>query len=268
MAMELDDADRRAIAASFNQGGNVAGSGPGGTYTTADIGYDDPILLAQLNAPLYAGGVNYKPPVGYPTAQPTYYTPPITYVPNTAPVATDTWSPTTGLPDQTTGLCDSLPFPLNVACQAAGNYVGNKLTNTGGTTPGGSTGCPAGYHKSATGGCVIDGVGSYIPGDVGRPDYVWTPVNGAYGAGLTPVLVQRNTRACPPGHKLGKDGVCYRHISNKDRAHNPGHKPFLTGGEMHALQIAKRLRKKGRKLNSVLGVHPPRHAAAPRRKGK
>lgn len=111
-----------------------------------------------------------------------------------------------------------------------------------------STTCPAGYHKDAAGRCAQDGISPYIPGDVGKPDYVWTPVNGRFGQGVTPVAVQSVKRACPSGMVLGKDGVCYDHLARTNRAHNPGTKPLLTGGDMNALRKAKALEKRWRKV--------------------
>ena len=61
---------------------------------------------------------------------------------------------------------------------------------------------------------------------------------------MTPVLVQSAKRACPAGFVLGKDGVCYERLGRTQRAHNPGARPLLTGGDMNALKRAKSLQKK------------------------
>lgn len=175
------------------------------------------------------------------------------------------------------GLCDLFPTACAAVTSAVGGAIGTVIGNAangGGqqqqTVPGGTTqgGCPKGYHPGANGECVIDGLGSYIPGDVGKPDVIWTAVNGRYGAGRTPVLVQAARRYCPAGWVLGKDGVCYDRLPGTARQHNPGHKPFLTGGEMNALRTAGRLRKKGKKLEKLLGIHHKRAASVPRRKCK
>ena len=114
--------------------------------------------------------------------------------------------------------------------------------------------CPTGYHTDpSTGGCVIDGPGRFLPGDVGMADYVWTPQNGRYGAGLTPIAVQSSRRVCPPGHVLGDDGLCYDRLAKSRRAWNPGTKPLLTGGDMNALQRAHRLQKSIGKISRRFG---------------
>ena len=63
-------------------------------------------------------------------------------------------------------------------------------------------------------------------------------VLGLYGEGRAPTMVSRSVRQCPPGYALGKDGVCYDHISNRNREHPKGRKPLLTGGEMNAITRA------------------------------
>lgn len=150
---------------------------------------------------------------------------------------------------------------LRAACEAASMIFGGGSPGSGGLQ--GST-CPTGYHRGANGECVIDGPGSWLPGDVGRPDVIWSAVNGRYGAGLTPVMVQRHTLQCPAGFKLGKDNVCYESLSKKERKWNPGTKPFMTGGDLNAVARVKRLKTRGRKMASVLGLNSPsRRSCAP-----
>lgn len=138
--------------------------------------------------------------------------------------------------------CDKLPTQmLRDACKG--------LTSTGstGTTAGP---CPKGYH--ATGDprqpCAQDGISTYIPGDIGKPDYVYNPVLGRFGQGSTPVRVQTTKLGCPPGMVLGKDNVCYDHLARTHRKWNPGHKPLLTGGDMNAIRKTKSLEKRWRKV--------------------
>lgn len=111
-------------------------------------------------------------------------------------------------------------------------------------------GCPTGYRMRADGSCQAEGLGPYLPGDVGPQDFGWGSVLGRYGAGYAPIKVQRDYRACPPGSKLGKDGVCYDRLARSNRMHDPGARPFLTGGEVNAIRRAKRLQKRFAKLRS------------------
>lgn len=163
--------------------------------------------------------------------------------------------------------CDLIPnAAARLACQAVVQAAtGGRQSSTPLANPG-TGACPKGYHNGANGGCVIDGMGSYLPGDVGRPDYVWTPVNGRYGAGVTPIAVQAQRRACPAGYVVGKDGVCYDHIARTNRAWNPGHKPFLSGGDMHALSRAHQLKKQINKMHTRFGTKRPSSGPPTRRK--
>lgn len=162
---------------------------------------------------------------------------------------------------------------LRAACIAAAAYAGNRLGLTGSSSgsasvPATSAFCPPGYKRDAAGACVTTGLGAYLPGDVGAPDVVWSPVYGRYGAGTTPIAVQRMSRVCPPGHKLGDDGVCYEHIARKNRMHDPGTKPFLTGGEVNAIRTAKRLEKRFNKLRSGRGALFPSRTKACKKAGR
>lgn len=155
-------------------------------------------------------------------------------------------------------LCDFLPSPAKELCKAGVSFIPQQ---GGGTSTQTTQNCPAGYTRNAAGQCVTTGVGRYLPGDIGAPDVVWTAINGAYGAGVTPVLVQRNVRACPAGHVLGKDGVCYRRLARTNRAHNPGAKPLLTGGDMNAIRRTKRLKKRWSRVASAFNAKVVRSGA-------
>jgi hypothetical protein len=159
-------------------------------------------------------------------------------------------------------------------CMDAAAVIGGLLP--GGGAGGGATlppfqptPCPDGYVSDGKGGCKLAGMAPYIPGDIGRPDYVWQPVYGRYGAGVTPVAMQTSRRVCPPGYVVGKDGVCYDRIAKTNRAHNPGTKPFLTGGQVNAIRTARRLEKRFRKLQTGKNAlfRAPKKCAPPK-KGK
>lgn len=165
--------------------------------------------------------------------------------------------------------CQLITNPgLRAACMAVAGF----LPNPGGTGSGpqggggGVSNCPAGYKPDGKGGCQLEGVAPYIPGDVGRPDTGWTPVAGMYGMGASPIPVQQTVRACPPGYVLGMDGVCYDHLERRFRAHKPGRKPMLTGGDLNALSRARQLQKSIGKLNTRFG--PKKRGCGCKPKGK
>ena len=143
---------------------------------------------------------------------------------------------------------------LRALCVAAGGVLFPGGGGGGGGTFTGPVTCPEGYVRQADGSCRIEGVGGFLPGDIGRQDFGWGTINGRYGAGYVPIMVQRSYSACPPGSKLGKDGVCYDRIARTNRMHNPGAKPFLTGGEVNAIRRAKRLQKRFNRLRSGKGA--------------
>jgi len=152
--------------------------------------------------------------------------------------------------------CQLISNPTaRAACVAAASAVGGWLGNgqQQQQQPQQLAGCPSGYVPDGKGGCRIQGIGSYLPGDVGRQDFGWQPVAGMYGIGASPIAVARTTRACPPGFVLGKDGVCYDRLPRSARAHNPGTKPLLTGGDVNALNRARSLQKRIGKLNTRFG---------------
>lgn len=156
---------------------------------------------------------------------------------------------------------------LRAACIALGTvFTGGGGGGGGGTQLAVPT-CPQGYKSDGRGGCQVEGLGPYLPGDIGPQDFGWQGTLGRYGAGYTPILMARNpTRVCPPGAKLGKDGVCYDRIARSNRMHDPGAKPFLTGGQVQTIKRAKALQKRGRRLMSSLMPAPKRCATTKRRK--
>jgi len=65
-------------------------------------------------------------------------------------------------------------------------------------------------------------------------------VMGRFGVAMVPGNRVIDRAVCLPGMKLGKDGLCYDKIANKDRRWPRGRKPLLTGGEMRAISVASR----------------------------
>lgn len=160
-------------------------------------------------------------------------------------------------------------FITNPTARAACMALTGLIRPGGGGGGGGSNfqvTCPEGYVSDGKGGCAIDAIGRYLPGDVGRQDFGWGATLGYYGAGYVPIESVRTHRSCPPGSKLGKDGVCYRHISRANRLHDPGARPFMTGGEVNVIRRAARLQKRGRKLLVKLMPGPKKCAPGKKRK--
>lgn len=107
------------------------------------------------------------------------------------------------------------------------------------TTSGGQGPCPGLFSVRGPNGQCIN-LGDLAPG--GSPAMTpqqGTPVAGWYGVGLAPTQVTRTVRQCPPGFALGKDGVCYDGLPRGKRAHDPGRRPLLTGGDMAAITKAR-----------------------------
>jgi len=155
---------------------------------------------------------------------------------------------------------------LRALCIAAGGLLGGGGGGGGGGGFQPVTPCPTGYKRRADGSCQVEGAGGYLPGDIGMQDFGWGTVNGRYGAGYVPIVVQRNYSACPPGSKLGKDGVCYDRIARTNRKHNPGARPFMTGGEVSTVRRAAAIQKRGAKL--LRKLMPARRPCAPKGKRK
>lgn len=113
--------------------------------------------------------------------------------------------------------------------------TGSNLVPTGN----GNGDCPGLFSIRGPNGQCIN-LGDLAPG--GAPaltPQVGTPVAGLYGVGFMPSTVTRTVRQCPPGFALGKDGVCYDGLPRSKRAHDPGRRPLLTGGDMNAITRAR-----------------------------
>jgi len=164
----------------------------------------------------------------------------------------------------TTMGCNLIPnAAARAACLAFVGHGGSGNNGGGGGLVAQDV-CPTGYHWNGQR-CQIDGVGGWIPGDVGNQDFGWDAVNGRYGAGYVPIVMQRQYSRCPPGSKLGKDGLCYDRIARTNRMHNPGAKPLFTGGDMNTLRRARAITRRGRK---ALAKHMPAAKRCAPKKGR
>jgi hypothetical protein len=139
---------------------------------------------------------------------------------------------------------------------AAGGAFPGFTNQTGGFpmtpfAPEGAGDCPGAFSVRIAGQCVDltalpPGGDPAITGQVGpgvsldAPQGMGRLVTGYYGIGVIPSVEARTVRECPPGFKLGKDGVCYEHLSRTQRMWDPGVKPLLTGGDRAAIARAAR----------------------------
>jgi len=160
------------------------------------------------------------------------------------------------------------PSPLTTAARAAstvgglGAAIQGVVSGIQRLVPGGATGtsvgttCPPGTIRGPLGTCI-----DLIPGGstsgggmvIGRFD----PIMGAYGAGLLPGRESRTVHFCPPGLVLGKDNVCYAkgQLGKKNRKHNPGFRPPITGGDVSAIRRAEAARKRVMTLGRGVGLY-------------
>lgn len=125
----------------------------------------------------------------------------------------------------------------------------------GGTTP---NPCPTGYSWDGQQ-CKKTGLGGWVEpwlpgGNTGTgTDVYGDAVLGRYGAAIQPFVEARPVRRCPPGAKLGNDGLCYNKLANGQRMWPRGSRPLLTGGEMKVLRKAKTLEKRVQKAWRAAG---------------
>ena len=169
-----------------------------------------------------------------------------------------------GIGDIVRKVAGALPIP--------GAGAISQLIPRGGRSLAPSTSCiPPFFFNPATGKCDLD----LIPGPGGggtgpiRDDFGGA-AQGRFGVGLAPASRTVTRRSCPRGAKLGKDGLCYDKIANKDRAWPRGARPLLTGGDMKAIskasRAAARLERTSKRLQKIgLIKKPSRGRARPRR---
>lgn len=92
---------------------------------------------------------------------------------------------------------------------------------------------------------------------------------GRFGPAMVPGSVLRDVATCDRGMVLGKDGLCYDHLPNRDRLYPRGRRPLLTGGDMKAISRARRAGNRLANAKSdlvAIGMLKP--AGARRRKKK
>lgn len=127
---------------------------------------------------------------------------------------------------------------------------------TGGTPLVDASPCPTGYTWNGSQ-CVKSGVAGaverFLPGGATGTgmDVYGQAVVGAWGKpALQPYVASVPVRRCPRGTVLGKDGLCYDKIANKDRMWPRPPRPAFTGSDMKALRKAESLKKKAKDIAS------------------
>jgi len=108
------------------------------------------------------------------------------------------------------------------------------IREIGGVLGLGDGACPEGTVLSDSGKCV-----SPIS-PFGASEARGEAVMGRFGPGQIAGSRITDVATCGRGMVLGKDGICYDHLANKDRLYPRGRRPLLTGGEMRAISIAAR----------------------------
>lgn len=98
----------------------------------------------------------------------------------------------------------------------------------------GPNGCPPGTRRSPRGNCIspISPRGAEV--------FHGEAVMGRFGPAQVPGSQLRDVAICPTGMALGKDGLCYDHLPNRDRKYPRGRRPLLTGGDMRSISVARR----------------------------
>lgn len=123
--------------------------------------------------------------------------------------------------------------------------------------------CPPPLMRSPAGNCIAP------TSPRGAELFEFEAINGRYGAGRIAGSRITDVAVCPSGAVLGKDGICYDHLPNRDRMYPRGRRPLLTGGDMRAISTAARAGKKLDRTNARLrglGLMRPEAVRKRRRK--
>ena len=111
---------------------------------------------------------------------------------------------------------------------------GNLPFGGGGGGGGNGAGpCPPPLQRSPAGNCIYPG------SPRGAEVFGGNVIAGQYGAGYVAGSRIVDVAQCPRGTVLGKDGVCYANLANKNRLYPRGRRPLLTGGDMRAISRAR-----------------------------
>lgn len=93
--------------------------------------------------------------------------------------------------------------------------------------------CKPGMIPDAQGFCVAP------TSPLGASRFGGDAVNGRFGPAQVPGSRITDVATCNRGMVLGKDGLCYDNLPNKNRLYPRGRRPLLTGGDMKAISRAR-----------------------------
>ena len=144
-------------------------------------------------------------------------------------VVPTTFAPTTTLSGVTPGNLAVLT-PQSIIPRTTG--VPRMLQLGGGDN--GAAPCPPPLLRSPQGNCIAP------TSPRGASLFQFDAFAGQYGAGFIPGSEIRDIAICPTGTALGKDGICYAKLANRNRKYPRGRRPLLTGGDMNAITRARR----------------------------
>lgn len=155
-------------------------------------------------------------------------------------------------------------FPQGIST-AAGIPIGTSFQPGGGLQfigPKGNGPCAPGTVMGPKGVCVSP------KSPLGRERLQGQAVMGRFGPAAVAEDEIRSVAVCPTGMVLGKDGLCYDHLPNRDRLYPRGRRPLLTGGDMRAISRARRAGNRLATAKSDLIAIGMLKPAGPRRRKK
>ena len=127
---------------------------------------------------------------------------------------------------------------------------------------GGLPDCPPPLRRNDQGLCVS------TRSPFGAQEFGGDVIAGQYGAGYIAGSRIVDVAKCPRGTVLGKDGVCYANLANKNRLYPRGRRPLLTGGDMRAISRARTAGNRLANAKSDLLAIGMLKAAGPRKRRK
>jgi len=102
----------------------------------------------------------------------------------------------------------------------------------------------------------------------GAQEFGGEVIAGQYGAGFVAGSRIVDVAQCPRGTVLGKDGICYANLANRNRLYPRGRRPLLTGGDMRAISRARRAGNRMANVKTDLIAIGMLKAAGPRKRRK
>jgi len=141
-------------------------------------------------------------------------------------------------------------------------------------TPGGGGGSGGSFTPLHENGCdppfVMDPRGFCVgpTSPLGAATRGGDAINGRFGPAQVPGSRIVDVAKCERGMVLGKDGLCYDNLPNKNRLYPRGRRPLLTGGDMRAISRARTAGNKLANAKSDLIAIGMLKAAGPRKRRK